>query len=179
MQIRFRGFGLLCVVVCLTIGLGILRTVVGQDAVSPVATSPTTATSQTTATTRSVPVEVAKWASQLADPSFAVRQSATENLIAAGAVAIEPVKEAAISGGLEAGLRAVRILTAIYEADEDTVAVEAIDQLQLALEKLVEVGPASVAQEAAATLDRNLFTITQRRSIEAIRRFGAMYKIER
>ena len=94
--------------------------------------------------------QVEQWIQDLDSPKFAVRQSASKSLVAAGEIAIEPVKKAAANDSLEVATRAIDILHQLAKSQDvsvEQVALEALDQL-------VQEKSATAMNLAEATLDR-------------------------
>lgn len=95
-------------------------------------------------------VQVAQWIQELDSAKFAVRQNASKSLVAAGEVAIDPVKKAASSDSLEVATRAIDILHQLAKSEDNSVEQSALE----ALDELVQEKSAKAMNLAAATLDR-------------------------
>lgn len=93
---------------------------------------------------------IAAWIADLDSGDFAIRQSASRKLTAAGTAAIPAVVEAAESSfGLEVPSRCVKILTALVESDDDVTSESATSALEL-LAKSEKKTVAQLAQDALA-----------------------------
>ncbi|HUG93764.1 MAG TPA: PDZ domain-containing protein [Planctomycetaceae bacterium] len=95
------------------------------------------------------------------------RQQATRLLKAAGAAAVGPLAGIAEHGSLEAAVRAVRILQAIYISGDDA----GVDAAEAALEQLQRSPHPWVAARAEAVLVMN-YDVRERRAVEEIARLG-------
>lgn len=115
------------------------------------------------------PKRIAQWVKDLDAKAFAVREAATDNLIAAGMAAVGPVAEAALGRSLEARQRAFRILGELGQsADANTV-----HAVKLALAKL-----AASNSQAAAGSAREALRQFQVRLIRKLEEGGASVRME-
>jgi len=95
------------------------------------------------------PQQVAEWVVQLDDDRFAVRETAQQQLVAAGGAALEAVGQAATGGSLESSTRAVAILLAWTQTPDAALNLGALERLAalknrpaesaMAADKLAEV----------------------------------------
>jgi hypothetical protein len=131
---------------------------------------------------------------RLNSPRFAEREAASQELIAMGAPAVSPLRDVAMQGSLEASVRAVGILEAIYVSAgefEETATEEfwcefnddirasiwidlrqaqvTADAAEFALEELERVGRPAVAERAEVVLDSH-YDIRERRAVWEIER---------
>jgi hypothetical protein len=116
--------------------------------------------------------EIELWVERLGAKRFGERAQATQELIAAGRPAIEPVVQAVKNGDLEVVVRGIHILREIALAqlsDEQDTAL-------LALEELAGDTDTSTGRRAAETLQR-LAGLRQRRAIDELRQLGATVHI--
>jgi hypothetical protein len=106
--------------------------------------------------------QIAQWAAQLGDNSFAVRESASEQLVQAGRPAIEAVAAAAMNAErLEVTVRALRILNELALSPDEATARSAKAALgELAGSKRPAV--AARARSALRTYQLNVATVLQR-----------------
>lgn len=112
--------------------------------------------------------QVRKWVTDLNSERFFDREVATDNLIAAGAVAIAPVAEAVASNNLEVTRRGIHILQELaLSVDRNTEAAA-----HSALKKIAESSGAATARRAAATLAK-LNAIRHERALGELKRLGA------
>ena len=93
--------------------------------------------------------QIGGWIDQLAAEQFAQREAATRSLAAAGAAAIEPLRQAIRRDDLEVSSRAVEILREMLGGED----AELANAAERALEDLAEGSDAAVAGMAEATLD--------------------------
>jgi hypothetical protein len=75
------------------------------------------------------PEKLNEWITQLDDDHFAVRESAQQQLIAAGSQAVKAVGEAAAMGSLESTTRAVNILLGWSQSKDADLGLPALEQL--------------------------------------------------
>lgn len=106
----------------------------------------------------------------LESPTFAVRQAASGQLITAQAPAVPLMLSVAKEGNLEAAVRAVGILEAIYISAEAKGDAAAIDGAEFALDELIRSGRPSVADRADIVLESH-YEIRERRAVTEIERF--------
>jgi PDZ domain len=152
-----------------------------------------------------LPNAVSQAALRLNSPRFADREAATQELIAARAPAVAAMLDVARQGSLEAAVRAVGILEAIYvssgDLEESTAedlwctcddliradlwldlreAQTTADASEFALDELERTGRPAVADRAEVILDSH-YEIRERRAIAEIERlhgkaiYGGMY----
>ena len=104
---------------------------------------------------------------QLGHDDMTIRETASQQLRAAGAAAIEPATKAALADNLEVGVRAVMVLDSLVLSDEEAVS-EAADESLLQIKLM---GKPAVARRAQEALNRH-GPIRQRRAVDAIDKFG-------
>lgn len=75
------------------------------------------------------PEKIAAWVVQLDDDSFAVRETAQQQLAAAGEAALVEVGQAAAGGSLESSTRAVNVLLGWSQASDTQLNLGALEQL--------------------------------------------------
>jgi len=107
-------------------------------------------------------------------PEFRRRESAMQQLTALGQSVIDRVAEAGCGSSLETGMRAVAILGTLYESRD----LEAVDAAGHGLDRIVAEAPQAVAQQALAMLEKNRFTVRQKRAVEAVRKMGGQVNLE-
>lgn len=95
---------------------------------------------------------------QLGGDNSDLREEALKQLKSKGAAAIEPTLKVALSEPLEASIRAVMVLEALDEAQDERVAGAA----EGALKRLVSDGRPAVARRAQEALDRHILQRTMR-----------------
>jgi len=108
------------------------------------------------------------WIDQLNAERFVDREVATEQLIAAGAVAVDPVLAAVTQSNLEVTTRAVYVLQELALRSDAL----ASDAAHAALERIAEPRLTSAARRARSTLAR-LDLIRQDRAVQDLKRLGA------
>ncbi len=114
----------------------------------------------------------------LESPAFAVRETASERLASAQAPAVPVLLAVAREGNLEAAVRAVGILEAIYVSAEVKGDSAAVDGAEFALDELTRTGRPSVADRADIVLESH-YDIRERRAIAEIERFHGVPKFGR
>ena len=114
----------------------------------------------------------------LESPAFAVRETASERLANAQAPAVPVLLAVAKEGNLEAAVRAVGILEAIYVSAEVKGDGAAVDGAEFALDELTRTGRPSVADRADIVLESH-YDIRERRAIAEIERFHGVPKFGR
>jgi hypothetical protein len=132
-----------------------------------------TATGTTGAVSASVALQDV--ARGLESPAFVVREAATERLANGEGAAVPVMLGVAKDGNLEAAVRAVGILEAIYVSAEAKNDPAAIDAAEFALDELTRVGRPSVADRADVVLESH-YDIRERRAVAAIERFHGVAK---
>lgn len=114
------------------------------------------------------PAEIAQWVKQLDDDRFNVRTRATDQLILAGAAAVEPVAQAVEQGKLEVSMRAVYVLRELALSFDVTAQQLGLDALQ---------NIAGSERRSAARLAREailaLGDLRQKQSLEQLAKLGA------
>lgn len=118
------------------------------------------------------PEQVARWAGQLDSDLFATREEATQQLIAAGAVAVQPVTDTIIRGSPEAAMRGIHILRELALSGEANTEAAA----RAALQTIVDGKPGSIARRAASTI-ATLDALRQQRALADLERLGAKVSI--
>jgi hypothetical protein len=83
------------------------------------------------------PAELARWVQELDSDAYPVREAATENLVAAGTAAIEPLASAVLSDSAEVAWRAGTSLQRIAVHGDETT----LNQVSTALQKLSSKRP--------------------------------------
>jgi len=124
--------------------------------------------------TEASPSEIEAWADQLDADQFSDREEATSKLSSAGPLAAAAVSRAAVDGSIEVGLRAIRILNALYRSQNG----ETVDSAELALLALKSAQHAGVARRAAETLRRH-YPIRQERAVAELRELGCQIQFDR
>ena len=114
-------------------------------------------------------------ARSLESPAFAVREAASERLANGQGPAVPLMLGVAKDGNLEAAVRAVGILEAIYVSAEAKGDPAAVDAAEFALDELTRVGRPSVADRADVVLESH-YDIRERRAVAAIERFHGVAK---
>jgi hypothetical protein len=123
-------------------------------------------------TVRATAEQVERWAKELDDDQFAVREKATEHLIQAGAIAVGPVAGAVLSGSPEAAMRGLHVLKELaLSGDQDTE-----EAARNALQKIAD-GPASPASRKAAASVAMLDSLRQERALAELEKLGAKVKL--
>jgi hypothetical protein len=105
----------------------------------------------------------------LESPQFAVRESASQRLVDAQAPAVTVLLTVAKEENLEAAVRAIGILEAIYVSGDVKNDVAAIDGAEFALDELTRTGRPSVADRAEVVLESH-YDIRERRAVAEIER---------
>jgi hypothetical protein len=111
----------------------------------------------------------------LESPSFAVREAASERLTNGQSPAVPLMLGVAKDGNLEAAVRAVGILEAIYISAEAKGDPAAVDAAELALEELTRVGRPSVADRADVVIESH-YDIREHRAVAVIEQFHGVAK---
>ena len=125
--------------------------------------------------TVSASVALREIARGLESPTFNVRETTSERLINAQAPAVPVLVAVAKEGNLEAAVRSVGILEAIYISGDVKADGPAIDGAEFALEELTRSGRPSVADRADIVLESH-YDIRERRAIAEIQRFHGVPK---
>ncbi len=113
--------------------------------------------------------EILKWVHDLDSNLFLQRELATERLIAAGAVSIDPIVQALTTNNLEVTTRGVYILQELaLQSDLATT-----ESARAALEKVAAPRATSAARRATEALAR-LDLVRHERAIEDLKRLGAV-----
>lgn len=118
--------------------------------------------------------QLGQWILELGADRFDIRDRATQALIAAGQVAIQPALKAAHGHDREVALRAVVALQEIGARGD-------INTLQLALDALERIStkaPSPVVARHATDARGNLMVVRQERAIEHLQRCGAVVSRE-
>jgi hypothetical protein len=97
---------------------------------------------------QAAPGDIAKWIKQLDADNFADRQTASENLFAAGKTAIPALADAATGDSLEVTVRSIDLLQRFAESEDKDVK----DAAKENLEKLARSDKAAVARRAKQAL---------------------------
>jgi hypothetical protein len=112
---------------------------------------------------------IAALISELDNEQYEVREAATRKLVDAGGPAVRPLAEAAATGSLEMGVRAIRVLETLYTSgDEATVVV-----VEEALDRLSESKNRSIASRAARVFSAQR-AVHERLAIARISKLGGM-----
>jgi len=105
----------------------------------------------------------------LESPLFAVRESASQRLVDAQSPAVPVLLSVAKEENLEAAVRAIGILEAIYVSGDVKGDVATIDGAEFALDELTRSGRPSVADRAEVVLESH-YDIRERRAVAEIER---------
>ncbi len=116
--------------------------------------------------------DIDRWVQDLNAPEFTKREEATRRLIAAGAVAADPLVKAAQSSSLETTCRINTILRTWYTSGKE----ELIEPAEVAFEQLKESKNRHIASRADATLEQFATTIRQDRALAEINKLGGSVK---
>jgi hypothetical protein len=116
--------------------------------------------------------DIDRWVQELNAPEFSKREEATRRLLAAGAVAAEPLVKAAQSSSLETTCRINTILRTWYTSGKE----ELIEPAEVAFEQLKESKNRHIASRADATLEQFKDTIRQDRALAEINKLGGSVK---
>ena len=116
--------------------------------------------------------QIAAWVRELDSAKFSVRKNADKSLEAAQSAAVEPLKQAAISGSPEVASRAVDILGRIAISGDVEVEQTAV----AALDELVDARKAKALNQATAALD-SFRHLRQNDAIEKLREMGAQVNV--
>ncbi len=122
---------------------------------------------------KSSPDAIEQWIHDLNAPEFSRRETATRNLIAAGADAAELLVKAVPTSSLETTCRITTILRAWYTSGKD----ELIEPAEVAFEQLVESKNRHMASRAVSVLDQYATTIRQDRAIAQIKQLGGTIEV--
>jgi hypothetical protein len=120
-------------------------------------------------------VALREMARGLESPAFKVREATSERLINAQAPAVPVLLAVAREGNLEAAVRSVGILEAIYVSGDVKADGAAIDGAEFGLEELTLSGRPSVADRADIALESH-YDIRERRAVAEIERFHGVAK---
>ena len=112
--------------------------------------------------------EILKWINQLDADAFAVRETATQRLIKAESIAIDPIKKALAAGSLEVTTRGIFILRELALSTDMSTEQAA----RAALESVADARVTAAARRATSTL-KTLNNLRQTRSIDRLERLGA------
>ncbi len=112
--------------------------------------------------------QVETWIQQLDANSFDVRGDATQKLIDAGQIAIEPLYQALQGSGLEVTTRGIYVLRELALSGDTTTEDEAIKTL----ERIAALRVTSAARRAQESLD-DLDEVRQTRAVDRLRALGA------
>lgn len=127
---------------------------------------------KTVATPKPSADDIERWVQDLNAPEFTKREEATRRLIAAGAVAANPLIKAVQSSSLETTCRINTILRTWYTSGKE----ELIDPAEVAFEQLKESKNRHIASRADATLEQFATTIRQDRALAEINKLGGSVK---
>jgi len=144
------------IVVVLAMSEGLLR---AQTSAAPAAASGLTAPSSG---------QIARWIERLDDDQFAVRTDATEKLIEAGAVAVEPVRTALEGANLEVTMRAIYVLRELALSMDMTVQQRGVKALR-EVAQTRHGSAARLAREAMVALGQR----RQRQTLDQLEQLGA------
>ena len=112
--------------------------------------------------------EIQRLVAQLGDGDYRRREDATTQLISAGPEAIEPIAKAALAKDVETAYRAVRILQAFSDRNDEKIQQRAV----VALESLAADENEATADLAADALAFYHLTL-QDRAIDQLKQLGA------
>ncbi len=113
---------------------------------------------------------VVQLVAELDAPRFAVREAAMRALMRMGKPAVKPLAKAAEGDSLEVTVRAIAILQYIYSS----VAEDAVESAELALEDLAESENRSIASRANSVLQANV-AVRRKRAIGKIQELGGIF----
>src|ERR1700722_399706 len=122
-----------------------------------------------------VQIALREMARGLESPAFNIREVTSEQLINAHASAVPVMLSVAIEGNLEAAVRAVEILEAIYISADSKGEGTTVDGTELALDELSRTGRPSVAERADVILESH-YDIRERRVVAEIQRLHGVPK---
>jgi hypothetical protein len=111
----------------------------------------------------------------LESPAFNILEATSERLIGAQAPAVPVLLSVAKDGNLEAAVRAVGILEAIYISADAKGDGTTVDGTEFALDELSRMGRPSVAERADVILESH-YDIRERRVVAEIQRFHGVPK---
>ncbi len=111
----------------------------------------------------------------LESPTFNIREATSEQLISAHASAVPVMLSVAKEGNLEAAVRAVGILEAIYISADSKRDGATVDGAELALDELARSGRPSVAERADVILESH-YDVRERRVVAEIKRLHGVPK---
>lgn len=157
---RIAGLCLSCLSVC------------GLVTLTPLSGDETPATPPVVVPAKPSADDIERWVQDLNAPEFAKREEATRRLIAAGAVAAEPLVKAAHTGSLEVTCRVNTILRTWYTSGKDDL----IEPAEVAFEQLKESKNRHIASRADASLEQFATTIRQDRALAEINKLGGSVK---
>ncbi len=112
--------------------------------------------------------QIEAWVKLLDSDVYADRQSAMQNLKRSGAAGVAALAKVARGSNLEVTVRAINLLTQMYESPDQEVALAAED----ALESLAQYGPPVAVVRTQEVLMTTLARLRRQYAIAAIRRLG-------
>jgi hypothetical protein len=134
---------------------------------------PLAALAQTSPPAPKSAASIGQWVKALESDTYSARHAATERLILAGGVAVEPVAAAIEDGGLETIIRGVYILRQLALTTDDASTEQAAYE---ALRKIAD-RQVTTAARRAATAVQALDEIRQRRALLYLEQLGAVVSI--
>lgn len=136
---------------------------------------PSAATAAENDAAGTVQLALREMARGLESPAFSIREATSERLVNAQASAVPVALAVAKEGNLEAAVRAVGILEAIYISADARTDGSTIDGAEFALDELARDGRPSVAERADVILESH-YDIRERRVIAEIQRYHGVPK---
>ena len=118
------------------------------------------------------PEQIAEWIAELDSDRFLVRETATDNLIDAGAPAIAPLAKALRGGGLELATRGVHVLRELALCDDPATERAAV----AALKETASLRITAAARRAAETLAQ-IDVIRRDQAVAELERLGARFRL--
>ncbi len=115
--------------------------------------------------------QVARWIKDLESDEFVVRDDATQQLISAGAVAIEPLRRELGQFSTEAALRGMHVLQELVRSDSSALQESAYEALQT----LSTGPPTPLARRARLALDASAELLADR-AVDELARLGAHFE---
>lgn len=114
------------------------------------------------------PDQLAFWVQKLDSDVYSERKTAMQKLRQSGPAGVAALVQAARSQNLEVSVRAISLLTELYQSTHPDVAIAADD----ALESLGESGPPMAVVRTQEALSSTLAPLRRRHAIAAIKRLG-------
>lgn len=112
--------------------------------------------------------EIVQWVDELDSDLFDTRERAQRSLIQAGNEALEAVAEAARRGSLESSTRAINVMLAWAESEDNDLVISALEKL---------VGMENHPKQAKAAEER-LFYVREYLALKEFEKLGGVYQID-